>query len=92
MTRIIVENIIWDSWNREHIGKHGVQPAEVEEAGKQIIYHKRTYGGRYLLIGRSGFRLLGLVLKRIEPKTYYLVTARDASKKERRDVYEKQKK
>lgn len=57
-----------------------------------LIYHKRTYNGRYLAIGRSGKRLIAIVIRRIKACTYYVVTARDASKKERRDTYEKEKK
>lgn len=90
MTRIIVKEIIFDTWNKEHIKKHGVTEEEVKEAGESLIYHKRTYKRRYLLIGRAGRRLISLVLIRKGEGKYYLITARDASKKERRKVYEKE--
>lgn len=92
MTRIIVKEIIFDAWNKEHIKKHKVTEEEAKEAGRNLIYHKRTYKGRYLLIGRSGRRLISLVLIRQGEGKYYLVTVRDASKKERRKVYEKNNK
>lgn len=57
-----------------------------------MLYHKRTYKGRYLIVGRSGARLISIVLKRQKPGEYYVITARDASKAERRKVYEKEKK
>jgi len=44
-----------------------------------------TYGKRYLILGRikSG-RALTVILAREKPGKYYIVTARDMSKKERR--------
>lgn len=91
MTRIVVKELVFDEWNREHIRKHNVTPEEARDAGKSLIYHRHTYKGRYLLIGRSGRRLITLVLKREGPGKYYPVTARDASRKERRRAYEKEK-
>ena len=87
MTRIIVKELVWDQVNLEHVSKHNVSKDEVEEA-KEILYHRRTYGGKYLATGRSGNRLITIILRRIGVGKYYTVTARDASKKERRKVYE----
>ena len=92
MTRIVIKKLIWDDWNREHIRKHKVSKEEIEIAGSNLIYHKRTYRERYLVIGRSRERLITIVLNRIDSSTYYLITARDASKKERKIAYEKEKK
>lgn len=91
MTRIIVNELIWDKKNIEHIKKHNVSQDEVEEA-KEIIYHRRTYAGRYLGTGRSGSRLITIILRRHSLGKYYPVSARDASRKERRKVYEKESK
>ena len=91
MTRIKVKEIIFDEWNIKHIKKHRVSAEEVIEAGTNVIYHKRTYKKRYLAVGRSGNRLISFVIKRKSTKRYYLVSARDAAKKERREVYEKEK-
>lgn len=91
MTRITVKELVWDEKNLEHIKEHKVSKNEVEEA-KEIIYHRRTYAGRYLGTGRSGSRLITLILRRRGVGKYYPVTARDASKKERRKVYEKESK
>ena len=90
MTRIAVKEFIFDDQNLKHISKHNVVEAEIREAGQNLIYHRRTYKGRYLLIGRSKKRLLTLILNCLSPGKYYVVTARDASKKERRVVYEKE--
>lgn len=89
MTRIVVKELIWDKWNLEHIQKHNVFQAEVEESRK-IIYHRRTHGKKYLAVGRSGKRLITMVLRHKSSGKYYVVTARDASRKERRKVYEKE--
>lgn len=92
MTRIVIRKIVLDDWNKEHIKKHKLSQREVIKAGESIIYHKKSYQGRYLVIGRSGSRLIAIVLKRLDLGMYYLITARDASKKERQRVYENEKK
>ena len=91
MTRIKVKQLIFDRWNIGHIKKHDVKPEEIIEAGVNLIYHRKTYKGRYLAVGRTGKRLLAFVIKRKGRSIYYLVTARDADKKERERVYEKEK-
>lgn len=88
MTRI--KTIVWNEWNIEHIKKHGVSVSEAEEAAKSFVFHYRTQKGRYLVSGRSGKRILTLIIGRRQTTTYYLVTARDASKKERTKLYEKE--
>ena len=45
-----------------------------------------------MAVGRVSKRLIALVVKRENPGKYYLVTARDAGRNERRRVYEKEKK
>lgn len=91
MTRIKIKKLVWDSYNVEHIKKHNITVQEAEEAVENLIAHKKGKKARYIAIGRSGLRLLSLVVRRESTGVYYLVTARDASKKERRDVYEKEK-
>lgn len=92
MTKIIVKELIWDEWNVKHIKKHDVEVAEAEVAGYHFVYHRVTYDGRYLAIGRSGLRILTLVLKRLSTGKYYPISVRDSSKKEREGLYEKEKK
>lgn len=91
MTRIVVKELIWDEWNKPHISKHNVTESEATEAGRNMIYHRQGYGRRYLAIGRSGERLITLVISRKGQGKYYPVTARDSDKNERRKVYEKEK-
>jgi len=92
MTRIVVRQLIWNEFNLEHIGKHNIKPVEVEEVARNIIAHKRAKQGRYLIIGRSSSRILTVILNRKSLGVYYPVTARDAAKKERKLIYEKEKK
>lgn len=91
MTRIKVKIFLWDEWNVAHITKHNVTQEEVEAVGKTLIGHKKGNQGRYLLIGRSGARLISIIVSRKGTGIYYVVTARDASKTERKIVYEKEK-
>ena len=92
MTRIQIEQLIWDDVNREHIEKHTVTKEEVQEAIAHITAHRKGYLGRIALIGRSGKRILAVLVAPKKDKKYYVVTARDADKKERRLVYDNEKK
>ena len=91
MTRIVVKRLIWDKYNVEHIKKHNVTVEEVEYLAKNILAHKKAEKGRYLIIGRANLRIITVIINRIGAGIYYPVTARDAAKKERRRVYEKEK-
>ena len=90
MTRIVVREIVWDAWNIEHIKKHRVTPEEITVSLRNTSYHKRAHSGRYLVVGRAAKRIITVVLRRKKSTAYYIVTARDANKKERRDLYEKE--
>lgn len=92
MTKIKVKKLIWQEWNIKHIGKHNVSVKEVEISIINFIAHKHGYKGRYILIGRSGRRIISVIVKREKANTYLVITARDADKKERRIVYEKESK
>ena len=92
MTKIKIKALIWNEWNIEHIRKHKVTIEEIAEAGENLFFHRKTENERYLAIGRSGRRLLTLIIKRKGVGKYYLVTAFDSAKKDRRKVYEKENK
>lgn len=89
MTRIKIEQLIWDEWNLGHIKKHDLSTEEIAEASRFIVYHKSSYQKRYLVICKGKERLITLVIKRKSQGKYYLITARDTSKKERRRIDEK---
>ena len=50
---IKVKGLIWDEWNREHIVKHDVTVAEVEEACHAKIEISDSYRKRILVIGKQ---------------------------------------
>lgn len=86
MTRVIVRELIFDIFNIEHIKKHNVTAEETILVGKNAIYHEHGKRGRYIVVGRVDKRLITIIVKRKSLKRYYLVTARDARKEERRKV------
>lgn len=94
MTRIKIKTLVWDEWNIEHIKKHKVKIEEIAEAGENLFFHRKTKKGRYLVVGKSRRRLITLILNRKDTGKYYLVTAFDSAKKDRRKIkiYEKKNK
>ena len=92
MTRIKIKKLIWAAWNIKHIKeKHHLTVEEAEIAAKNLVAHKRGYNGRYIVIGRSGKRIVAVIVVREKTGQYFAVTARDANKDERRRIYEKEK-
>lgn len=91
MSKIKIERLVWDEWNKEHIKKHQVTQQEIEEAILKIVAHRKGYSGRTILIGRSGKRIVSIIVSKERRNAYYVVTARDADKKERRLVYKYEK-
>ena len=77
-------HLIWTERNISHIAKHGVSVKEVEEAIRDryaiVLKHKGSAWGRILFI----------VLEKINDE-FYVVTARDANRKEKKR-YKKMKK
>ena len=88
MTKISI--LVWDEFNKEHIKKHKLTIQEVENAVQNTATHNQGYGNRFILIGRSENRILAIVLAKQKKGSYYVVTARDASKKERKILYDKE--
>ena len=82
---IKIRQLIWDDWNVKHISSHKVSPREVEEACKLIKKIFKTYKERLIILGKTKKgRLITVVLAKESKGKYYVVTARDISKKERR--------
>lgn len=92
MTRITLSQLIWDNWNTTHISKHNIVIKEIEEAVTNISAYRAGHSGKIILIGRSGKRLIAMIMAHEAGNKYYIVTARDADKKERKLVYEKESK
>jgi uncharacterized DUF497 family protein len=92
MTKIRIGQLIWDEFNSEHIKKHNVTKEEANEVIRKVNAHREGYSGRIILIGRAGKRILAILLAPKGEGKYYPVTVRDADKKERRLLYDNEKK
>lgn len=80
--------LIWDELNQFHIARHQVSEEEVELANQDpAALILNTYGGRFAVIGKVKNKLLTIVLAK-SGDSYYVVTARPVSRKER-EVYDK---
>ena len=88
---IYIRQLIWDPWNVPHIARHGVSPEEAEEGCHGDPVQLQSYQGRVVLIGptRAG-RVPAVVVEHEGDDVYYPLTARPASRKERR-YYQEQK-
>jgi len=82
-----IHGIRWEAWNIDHIAGHGVIPEEVEDVDYSQRFTVRRVGQmRYLLTGQTvSGRYLSIVMDREQPSQYVVVTARDATSRERRD-------
>lgn len=84
--KIKKSDLVWDEWNIEHIAKHGVTKVEVEEIFATTVRAKISYKERLMVFGKTKEkRLLAVVLEK-EISGYYVLSSRDASRKERRDL------
>ena len=82
---VVIQQLLWDEWNVAHILRHDVTPDEVEEICRGEHIALQSYAGRLMLIGLTRGRILAAVLAPQEGEgVFYVVTARTASRKERR--------
>jgi uncharacterized DUF497 family protein len=86
---VFVRRLNWDSWNLEHIARHGVTQDEVEAVCHgDPIELKRSYKDRFLVAGPTpAGRILTVVLGPVPEAAagvYYVFTARPAHRSERR--------
>ena len=81
-----VVQLIWDNWNVKHIARHKVSPNEVEQACSSEVVVLGGKKGRLIVLGLTkANRLIAIVLDpELQAGIYYPVTARTASRKERR--------
>ena len=86
-----IESIDWDDWNRDHIRKHGVSEAEVEEIPGPYAWYRTTYKNRIMATGQtSAGKFLTIVIGESpsQPFRWYVFSARPASRSERRQYVE----
>jgi uncharacterized DUF497 family protein len=82
---IRIRTLRWNAWNTTHIAQHAVTPEAVESVCRGPVIARATYQGRLLLIGPDATgRMLAVVLALEEDDQWYPITARPASRQERR--------
>ena len=83
---VVVKKLIWDDWNVAHIASHNVLEEEVEEICRTNSQTEVANRGRVRITGltRKGRIISTFLDPEPEDGVYYPVSARDASKKERR--------
>ncbi len=80
-----VRRLVWDAWNVAHVARHQVSPEEVEEVCHGDPVELESYANRIVLIGPTAAgRVLTAVLDPMGGAVYYPITARPASRRERR--------
>ena len=80
---IVVKGLIWDEWNREHLGKHKITIEEVEEVCHGKHKTGESFRKRIVLDGKTKTgRMITIILspedKNLQPYRngiYYVITA-----------------
>ena len=82
---MLIDRLMWDPQNVNHIARHKVTLQEVEEVCAGQLVTRRSYANRLLVVGpTTEGRILLVVLEPVSDKVYYVVTVRPASRRERR--------
>lgn len=82
---VSIRRLIWDPWNVAHIARHQVTPEEAEEVCHGPVWTSATYAGRLRVVGPTqAGRMITVILAPRDSGIYYPVTARPASRKERK--------
>lgn len=93
MKELSISALVWDDFNEKHIWeRHQLTRIQVEAicyGDAEQIQVNITYGGRFLIVGpgQDG-KLYAVTLGPEGENSFYPVSARRASKKERRDYAE----
>ena len=83
-----MKKLIWNEWNIDHIRKHNVTVNEVEEAYKNKKFEIDSYSDRKKLYGLTNKgRMMIVIVSKENNKNLYVFSARDMSRKERREYY-----
>jgi uncharacterized DUF497 family protein len=76
--------LVWDTWNTEHIKKHGVTIREVEEAYRKSEISVDLGDYKKAIISKiNNGRIIFIVISGKKQSDPYVVSARDAGIKER---------
>lgn len=86
-----VDELIFNEKNIEHIARHNVLPDEVRQIIEGETLFLNAKFNRIMAIGvTKKRRSLAVILERVKGHTYFVVTARDADRKERKMYREKE--
>jgi uncharacterized DUF497 family protein len=79
---VIINDLLWDDENVEHIARHNVTPKEVEDVCYGFHISKKERRQRYILSGqtRDG-RYLNVVIEKIGKELFRPITAFEMSEK-----------
>ena len=81
----MIEELHWDEWNVEHIARHGVTYEEVEEVLQDAPLFIRIRADRVHMIGQTDAgRYPSAFADPLGAGEYYVASARDATRAERR--------
>lgn len=87
---LTIRNFDWDESNIEHIGRHGVNPEEVEEACYRHPRILKGKEGRYLIYGQTDDgRYLFVVTVYQGKGRMRVITARDMTEAEKKIRHER---
>ncbi|MEK7544263.1 MAG: hypothetical protein AAB557_05305 [Patescibacteria group bacterium] len=82
--------LVWDDWNREHIKKHSVTEAEVEEGYGNEFARSDSYDKREAIFGTTlSGRMITIVVSYAKQPDPYIVSARTMSAVERKKYVHK---
>lgn len=85
---LLIETLIWEQKNTEHIARHSVTPEEVEQVCFGLHVVRQTYYqdlNRLFIIGPTiTGRIITIIVEHRIMDTFYPITARDATEKEKR--------
>ncbi len=93
MERPLIDEVVWDDWNRRHLTKHAVAQEEAEEVLAGDPFYRSSYKDRLVATGQTlAGRVLTVVVGPVpdRPHVYYVFSARPASRRERA-AYQQQK-
>ena len=83
-----MKKLIWNEWNKRHIKKHNVTVDEVEEAYENKKFEIDSYSDRKKLYGLTNKgRMMIVIISKENNKSLYVFSARNMSRKERREYY-----
>ena len=86
--RPLIERLIWDDWNRDHIAKHAVTLSEAEEVVVGPAIFRASYKNRLAVTGPTvEGRMLTVIIGPVPGQlgSFYVFSARPASRGERRE-------